>query len=408
MTQAHIVKSAIDNPITRLASDTTISISNAYAWPIHPAILHRLYRASEVHSRSCHIKADNACGHGLNDYAKELHNKCHGGSASLFAATALDIEVYGNGFIELVRDTNRKLLQLRHLPAKTMTKTKKGFVQSVHKDSREVTTSFRKDEVLHIKNPCPGAGHYAEPDWMAAISSIGLVKAATEFNESYFTNGAMPEYAVIFNGGQPGGGTTETIKNFFNREFKGTSNAHKTLVLTAPDGSTVDIKKLTEERDGEFTKLIDSSRDRIITAHGVPPRMLGVMSSGQLGGGGEVAQQLFMYNLLTLEPRRRRMIDALTLIIDELNLDQSQVAFVKPDLTPPETDQKDRQLIAGWVQSGILSPEEAAMMLDIEKSANPTDTNIDGKPVSRPSQSTITKNSDTDTTQQLIAALARL
>lgn len=413
MTKVHLVKSSIASAITRLTQGNysgTIA-GDSFPWPVHPSVFKTLYDSSEVHARCCHIKADNACGHGLaGDHADKIEPLCQGGSADLFSRVSLDLEVFANAFVELVRDKSkaRKLLKLRYLPAATMSKISKGYKQQVHLKGIEKVITFLDDEILHIKGLCPSAGHYAVPDWMAAAETIRLIKSATDFNTSYFDNGAMPEYAVVFSGGQVDDKTISSIQKFFGAEFRGTNNAHRTLVLNAPDGGSVKIEKLTEARDGEFIKLIESSTNRIITAHGVPPRMVGVMSAGQLGGGGEVAQQLHLYNALVLEPRRRRMTNALQPLFKELSIKPGEVVFLEPDLTPPETDQQDRQLIAGWVSSGILTQQEAAAMLDLQKSNGQAGTNIASEPVHWRTQDALTKTNEPDSTDMLIAALARL
>ena len=138
------------------------------------------------------------------------------------------------------------------------------------------------------------------------------------------------------------------------------------------DGSEIKIERLTSNvKDGDFLKLLDAARDRIPIAHGVPPRMLGIMSAGQLGGGGgEVSGQLFVFENLTLKPRRRRMLDQLRPLLGELGLtiaaaerdiaDKDAIAIKPLDLTPPGDDAASLPDLVG---AGIVTADEARAIL---------------------------------------------
>ena len=140
--------------------------------------------------------------------------------------------------------------------------------------------------------------------------------------------------------------------------------------MTSGEDGSIEIERLTADvKDGDFLKLIDATRDRIPVAHGTPPRILGIMSAGQLGGGGEVSGQLFMFEHLTLKPKRRRMLDQLRPILKELGLKpgnpegvlgDGEVAFRPLDLTPPSDDAED---LPGLVNANIITADEARALM---------------------------------------------
>lgn len=128
------------------------------------------------------------------------------------------------------------------------------------------------------------------------------------------------------------------VKTFFQTEYQGQGNSHRTLYLNIPDKDAGDIefKRITAEgKDGEFLKLLDAAKDRIPIAHGVPPRLLGIVSAGGLGGAGEVIGQLHTFETYTLRPRRRRMIDQCRPLWRELGIDPARIRFAASDVTPP-------------------------------------------------------------------------
>lgn len=199
---------------------------------------------------------------------------------------------------------------------------------------------------------------------------LELAKAATDYNRAFFDNNAMPEYAVIYKGGAPTADQKSAIQEFFRTQFKGVDQAHRTLILSCGEEAEIEVKRLTSEvKDGDFLKLIDAARDRIPVAHAVPPRMLGIMSAGQLGGGGEVTGQLFTFEHLTCDPKRRKFLDQCRPVLDYLGLrsgdpdnalDDDQIAFKRLDLTPPKDD---TEALPNLVSAGIMITEEARDLL---------------------------------------------
>ena len=208
------------------------------------------------------------------------------------------------------------------------------------------------------------------PTWIGAEGMLELADAATRYNAAFFKNKAIPEHAVIFKGTTPSKQMKADIQEFFRSEYQGIDNAHRTLVLHHPEEGEIKFHQLTADiKDGDFLKLLDATRDRLPVAHGVPPRMMGIMSAGQLGGGGEVSGQLFTFELLTLKPKRRGMLDQLRPTLAEIGVEpgtaeeqlgENQVAFRPIDLTPPKDDAEN---LPDLVNSGILTGAEARALL---------------------------------------------
>lgn len=383
-------------------------IDGEFAWPYPPLHLAALFKASSEHSRAIVLKAEGAFGRGLiGQGADVLDRLCDGGAAELFTGLGIDLECYGNAFLQIVTGSGGRIVQLRRLPAITMSRYRNGFLQRVplpNGDLRRVT--FSDAEILHLKDHSISGRNYGEPSWIGAQGMLELTRAAVQFNAAFFNNGAMPEYAVIFEGSTPPETQRKAIVDFFQRQFQGITNAHRTMVLHTSEGSSVKFERLTDDvKDGDFLKLLDAARDRIITAHGVPPRMLGIMSAGQLGGGGEITGQMFVFEHLTLAPRRARMMTRLQPILTRLGLKAvkpeeadtapGNVAFQPLDLTPPD---QDIPPLADLVSAGILSAEEAYAVLPL--SARPEKR--DGKPAPAPTQ-----KSEASALELLAAFLAR-
>jgi len=355
-----------------LSGGSEVGLDGEFLWPIAPAGLALLYRSSAEHSRAIHVKAESAFGGGLLGEADAIEALCDTGASEMFVLLGLDLETYGNAFLQVIRSTDgTRIIRLRRLPAITMSRFRGGFLQRItgpDGNTRKVT--FTAQEIIHLREPCPMGRRYAYPTWIGAEGMLELAYAATRYNAAFFKNNAIPEYAITFKGVTPSAAQREAIREFFRSDFQGIDNAHRTLILTAGEDGEVGFEKLTADvKDGDFLKLIDAARDRVPVAHGTPPRILGIMTAGQLGGGGEVAGQLFTFEHLTLKPKRRRMLDQLRPILREIGLtpgsneeglEPGQVAFRPLDLTPPKDDAEN---LPELVQAGIVTQDEARLLM---------------------------------------------
>ncbi|MCT4608651.1 MAG: phage portal protein [Pelagimonas sp.] len=391
-----------------LSARAEVGLDGEYLWPIEPRNLAALYRSSAEHGRAIHVKAESAFGGGLIGAADKIEDLCETGATELFTLLGLDLETYGNAFLQVIRSNDdKRVLRLRRLPTITMSRFRNGYLQRVTKpngDTRKITFTAR--EIIHLRELCPEGRHYALPSWIGAEGMLELALNATRYNASFFKNNAIPEYAVVFKGVTPTADQKRDIQEFFRNEVQGVDNSHRTLVMGAPEDGSIEFEKLTADvKDGDFLKLIDAARDRVPVAHGVPPRMLGIMSAGQLGGGGEVSGQLFTFEHLTLKPKRRRMLDQLRPLLRELGLKPgdperplapNEVAFRPLDLTPPKDDAED---LPGLVGAGILTHEEARALLPQLARAAQSDAEGRHGPISR--------SAPDDTATLLAALLAR-
>lgn len=263
----------------------------------------------------------------------------------LLYAFVLNAEIYGNAFLEICRD---KLYILPTIEARVS-------------ENREVyqqkNSKITKLDAAHLLYYSPKSRYYGEPDYLAALLPILINAKADSFNDSFFNNSARADKAIVFENAEPDEGQIKAFKEFFGSNFKGYENAHKTLVVTAMgENAKVRFEDLSKTDDLSFERLKNINKDEIIAAHGVPPRMVGVMSAGTLGGGGELIGQLHSFNELTIIPKQ-----------EQIEWFFYQIGFpikLKPiDVT---NFKDDSDLVTNLVSSGILSLNEARAILGYE------------------------------------------
>lgn len=240
----------------------------------------------------------------------------------------------GNGYVEIVRGLNGKISELYNAPS-----------QEVYRRPRWADTAFwyegpsgvpvmfpifkpgeKENEysIAHLRARVPTDRYYGHPAWRGAIEAIELSYYASLYNKNFFVNSGRPDLAIIVEGGEFDEPTEQRIKEFIVANYKGVMNSHRVLYLPVNDENVkVKFETISEsmkDRDGSFQKLQDTCRDIIVAAHGIPPRLAGIVASGSLGGGEEALTQLEMFNAITISPLQRKIENLLNPVLAEMQV----------------------------------------------------------------------------------------
>jgi HK97 family phage portal protein len=222
----------------------------------------------------------------------------------------------------------------------TYTNSKKGYLQLSGYGSHTPFLPFGSgdlNEILHIRKKNIFSNFYGVPEWLPALESLRLDQNIKLFNSSFFKNSAKPDYAVILEGADFSPEAEKKIKDAL-KQTKGVENAHRTLILGVPfEDAKLRIEKIEQNmKDWDFEKITKASREEIIAAHGVPPRLLGIVTAGQPGGGGEMEGQLKTFYKTIIQPEGNYIAEKLNKIL-RAGGKQGTVKFVLPKELDPET-----------------------------------------------------------------------
>ncbi|MRT40098.1 phage portal protein [Enterobacteriaceae bacterium RIT702] len=223
-----------------------------------------------------------------------------------FSKFALDYLVFGNAFAELRRNTFGQPLRLETSPAKY---TRRGVEDGVYwfvgewKEAHQ----FDADQVFHLIEPDINQELYGLPEYLSALNSAWLNEAATLFRRKYYQNGAHAGYILYMTDAAQSSSDIERMRQAM-RDTKGIGN-FRNLFMYAPNGKPDGIKILplseVATRD-DFFNIKKASRDDLLSAHRVPPQMMGIIPDNTGGFGDAVkAAQVFVRNELT--PLQERM-----------------------------------------------------------------------------------------------------
>jgi len=310
----------------------------------------QFYYYNVYHQRSIKIKA--ALLSQIEETTLTKHLPKNEFAKDFMYAFCMDLEIYGNGFLEKSGTPND--FNLYHILGHQGRVNKDREIYQVNTQSEAV-----KLDGYYLKYYSPSGKYYGEPDYLTALNQILTSRNADRYNTSFFDNGARPGFGVIFENSSPNPEQIATFKNFFGTNYKGYENAHKTLLLhtgKTSEGSPpakVRLEKLDGIEDMSFEKLKNVNKNEIITAHGVPPRLVGVMAAGQLGGGTELIDQLHAFNEIIIKPKIQTIEDFFSNIGITHKIKALDVTSFKDDSS----------LIANLVSSQIITAQEVKELL---------------------------------------------
>ncbi|MDP3114676.1 MAG: phage portal protein [Candidatus Cloacimonadaceae bacterium] len=265
--------------------------------PVSYETLIEAYYGNPYHASCIDVKASNVIGNGFKDRAiADILSKMSLGDSifSLLEKTVRDLLIFGNAFWETPKD------EVYQIPAWTMYRTEKGWEQRVGKD-KEI---YDPEEVWHFRRDSMLSSFYGTPDYLSILPSLDLMRTITSYNSNFFENNAIPDFAIVVEGGTLSPQAESSIQRFMRSKFRGTENAHKTLYLPVPEGVKVRFEKLQAEsmKDMQFLELRKACIGEIISCHGVPPRLMGIMVPGELGGGGETSGERDIFFQTRIKP----------------------------------------------------------------------------------------------------------
>jgi PBSX family phage portal protein len=166
---------------------------------------------------------------------------------------------------------------------------------------------FAPGSVFHLIEPDINQELYGLPEYLSALNSAWLNEAATLFRRKYYQNGAHAGYILYMTDAAQSSSDIDSMRKAM-RDTKGLGN-FRNLFMYAPNGKKdgIQILPLSEvATKDDFFNIKKSSRDDLLSAHRVPPQMMGIIPDN-VGGFGDVekAAQVFVRNELT--PLQERM-----------------------------------------------------------------------------------------------------
>lgn len=226
-----------------------------------------------------------------------------------FSKFALDYLVFGNAFLELRRNALGEPMRLECVPAKY---TRRGVEEGVYwfVQNWKEPHRFEPGSVFHLVEPDINQELYGLPEYLSALNSAWLNEAATLFRRKYYQNGAHAGYILYMTDAAQSSTDIDRMREAM-RDTKGLGN-FRNLFMYAPNGKPDGIKivPLSEvATKDDFFNIKKASRDDLLSAHRVPPQMMGIIPDNS-GGFGDVEKAANVFVRNELIPLQERIKEA--------------------------------------------------------------------------------------------------
>lgn len=199
-----------------------------------------------------------------------------------------DLEITGNGFIEIGRKSTGEIGYIGHIPSTTMRvrRRRDGFVQIVNyrvqffrnfgdtETPDQIGDDPQPNEVIHFKKYTPVNYYYGIPDVIPSVNALAGDAFASKFNLDYFENKAVPRYIITVKGAKLSVESERRLLEFFQTNVRGTNHRTLYIPLPADEGtSKVEFKMEPVEagvQDSSFHTYRQDNKLEILMAHRVP------------------------------------------------------------------------------------------------------------------------------------------
>lgn len=285
----------------------------------------------------------------------------------LLNMVAWDWECLGNGYLEIARDRKGRIAELYHMHGQTVFSSTEGNKLKEYQQWIDTTIPFSvfgdrdgRNELMHFKRYTPFSSWYGLPEWVACLEALRLDQEKKTFYAAFFKNFAVPSLAVVLEGAEFDVETERKLQEGFAM-MKGNDNAFRTLLLSIPmsDAKVKFERLMADFKDMPFDKLSQVTREEILAAHGVPPRLVGIVTAGALGGGDEAATQLNNFLRTKIQPRTKYLERRVKRILRDAGLPEEFVLKgTEPEATEATPD--------AWENSRTIAEvAQIAKMMDL-------------------------------------------
>jgi len=244
------------------------------------------------------------------------------------------------------------------------------------------------NELLFIPNPSPLSKYYGVPDWVAEIQTMVGDQEAKRFNREFFEHDAMPQYAIVVEGGRLSESAREDVRNLISdlRRKDGrrvpvleAEDLAETGIDVEGDSPTIRIEPLTQQGDedmsfGAFRQL---NEHEIAKVHEVPSQLLDRHDA--TNSNSDAAIRDFVKEVI--EPRQSSFADRIFRVIHQeiLGIDDWTLEFVTRGA---EDEQRQADILQTVLRAGgaaLTINEVRAMVNDVVDRDIPAIEELEGE-----------------------------
>ncbi|MFJ6215012.1 phage portal protein [Streptomyces sp. NPDC092296] len=253
-----------------------------------------------------------------------------------------DLLVFGDAYLEVVW-LGRQPVALYSLDCPSMnpiTDAHGQVTRYVQVTELSQRAEFEPREVIHISLDSPRSSIFGVSPTQAALLPITAWLYAAATSKEIFKKGNPPNLHVDMPAG-----VSPSDMNRWQAQYMVRNVGSRNIgapVMTKGGGR---VQELASSRTVDYLKFADQKRDEIIACYGVPPAKLGIIESGNLGGGtGESQDRTFLLN--TCQPIAELVLEAINFHLgrEGFGVDGWRLKFREVDMRDSKVVEEIRDL----------------------------------------------------------------
>lgn len=276
----------------------------------YTSAVRRAFVENPVAQRAVRIVAEGVGSAPLNPVDERLAaliGACSAGQ-SLIETLAAHLLLHGNAFIQIMKDGTgqpAELFALRPERISVVAGDDGWPAAYAYRLANQTLTIPLEDDsgwpnIIHLKAFHPNDDHYGAGCLAAAEQAVAIHNAASQWNRALLENAARPSGALVYDGGDGGGLTTDQfdrLKAELTSAYSGQINAGRPMLL---EGGLTWQSLSMSPADMDFANLKAAAARDIALAFGVPPMLLGLPGDNTYANYREANRALWRLTLLQL------------------------------------------------------------------------------------------------------------
>jgi PBSX family phage portal protein len=232
-----------------------------------------------------------------------------------------------------------------------------------HADAlRDAPDDGSATELIHFAVHSPRSP-YGVPRWVGTLLSVLGSRQMEEVNFLYFENKSVPPMALIVSGGRLSDASVPRIERFIEENLKGKANFHKILILEAEGAETgnakIELRPLTDaqQQDALFQVYDQRNIDKVGSSFRLPKLLRG--ESADINRATAEAALRFAEDQV-FQPER----DEFDFLMNRRVLADMGIRFWRFRSQAPVARDPDRmtEMVERLVRVGVLTPEEGRVL----------------------------------------------
>ena len=335
-----------------------------------------------------------------NDSDEDLYDILH--------KVALDYEVFGAFVLEIIWSKDgTKITEINHIDCsenrvEPMTDGKithylwsRDWSNTRKKDNAPIVVpafsikNAKRDgrQFIYIGDYRPGNKYYGTPSYIAAMDYIAVDGEMGNYLYNSMLNGMSPSLHCAFVDGVPSEEEQTMLSSKIKRAYTGSNNAGKIIVTFSETPEVKPQYTPIESGDGLDKRLVvtnDMVIQNILSGHRLTsPMLMGVKTSGQLGGASELSLSWEIFNKSVIVPNREKILKTFNKLIKlVVNDDTAELSIDSDPLIAVQFTEK--------IIGAIMTTDELRGQLGLGPMVN-TDDTINGPGETQTPDETIDK-----------------